>query len=394
MAMKRPNVGRLLVATPMLILIALMLTGVSYAPQASGDASGNVQFWGKNRVEKNPTPTFVTNLPADPSVIQAGNSASYVIAAGKLYAWGDGKDGQLGVGDKNSEPTTAVQPTFPAGATIATVGEGGAWAAAADTSGQGVWGWGANRSGVLCHPRGGPLTTPTAITNLLDSSGVKEISGGYEHSEFLFHDGSVESCGVNNNAELGDGSTKNSAIPVRVEFPKRTDIVSISSGNEFTIALDSNGHLWCWGYSPWGQCGVVTRRVEAPIKISLPATVIWYYAGGSGAKNGHVLALLSNGNLYAWGSNAYGQLGNGKRDKSNPKPLQIHVPGATIVSVAAGGTSSFAVDSSGNLWVWGSNTAGRLGDPSLPRVVLTPTQLTKVSGLHDVSATAGTAVVY
>ena len=263
-----------------------------------------------------------------------------------MYAWGDGKDGQLGVGNRTSEPTTAVQPTLPAGDTIATVGEGGAWAAAADTSGQGVWSWGANRSGVLCHPRGGPLTSPSAITGFLDSSGVKQISGGYEHSEFLFHDGTVESCGVNNNAELGDGSTKNSATPVRAKFrrePTSCRSVRATSSRLHSIRKAISG---AGATSAWGQCGVVSRRVEAPRRISLPATVTRYYAGGSGAKNGHVLAVLSNGDLYAWGSRCLGQLGNGKRDKSNPKPLQIHVPGGSIVSVAAGGTSSFAVDSS------------------------------------------------
>lgn len=369
--------------------MSLGYLAIASPAQASGST---VLFWGTDGAARFTSPTAVTGLPQGASAIQAGNSAEYAIVDGTLYAWGVNANGELGNGTLVNELSTAVEPEIPS-SSIITVGEGWSWAAAADSTGK-VWGWGFNQNGVLCNPAGTNVKVPRRITNLGDTSGVKQISGGYIHSEFLFNDGTVESCGNGTKGELGDGSEANSSSPVSVAFPAGTDIVSISSGNEFTLAVDSKGNLWCWGYSAWGQCGVTKNTVTSPVEIPLEAPVAHAYAGGNGIRDGHSIVLLQDGTAWTFGSDKWGQIGNGSPRHSHPTRYHVAIPGETIVAVAASGHDTYAADSHGDLWEWGDNSLGRLGDPSITQgKVSSPTESNAVSGVFSVSGTAGMTVV-
>jgi len=142
-----------------------------------------------------------------------------------------------------------------------------------------------------------------------------------------------------------------------------------------------------WGYNVAGQVGNgTTGNSDVPIRVQLPSGVRQVSQGGSGSTNGQTVALLANGSLWAWGNNTKGQLGNGTRTSSDV-PVSVRVPsGVTFEKVDSGGYSCFAIDGSGRLWAWGGNQNGQLGTGSGIPIETRPTDV----GIHltQVSSTA------
>jgi alpha-tubulin suppressor-like RCC1 family protein len=132
---------------------------------------------------------------------------------------------------------------------------------------------------------------------------------------------------------------------------------AVSAGGTFTLALEADGDVWAWGRNDTGQLGngTIEPRVPTPVLVALPTPVVAVSAGG-----GHALAIDREGAVWAWGSNSNGQLGDGTT-VSNPTPVKVVGP-TGIVAVAAGGAHSLALAVDGKLWAWGANSRGRLGD--------------------------------
>jgi alpha-tubulin suppressor-like RCC1 family protein len=132
--------------------------------------------------------------------------------------------------------------------------------------------------------------------------------------------------------------------------------VFASAGSGYSVALKSDGSLWTWGYSVNGQLGESGRaNTKIPVRVG---TDTWL-AVSAGIK--HVLAIKSDGTLWAWGDNDKGQLGNGYYGITY-NLLQKISSDTTWVSVSAGDSHSHAIKSDGTLWAWGRNYWGELGD--------------------------------
>ncbi|MFC0036747.1 RCC1 domain-containing protein [Actinomadura rayongensis] len=253
-------------------------------------------------------------------------------------------------------------PRPPAGVAAATTGT--------------VWASGLNTDGQLGSPADGsvPSLTPVAgVGGRGRLTGVRAVAGGGRHSLALLDGGTVVAWGSNDHGQLGDGTVRDRPLPAPVRAPDGgpgvlDDAVAISADGDFSMALRANGQVVTWGDGADGQRGIGRR--PAP---RTPTTVL----GTSGkhplddvaavsADGRTELALRTNGQVVAWGSNAYGTVGDGTRT-SRPLPVPVRGPhGAArltgVTRIAMGGKHGLALLREGRVVAWGRNDLGQLGD--------------------------------
>jgi alpha-tubulin suppressor-like RCC1 family protein len=186
--------------------------------------------------------------------------------------------------------------------------------------------------------------------------------------------GGVYGWGYNGLGDLGDGTTIDRSTPVAVSGLS-SGVSVIAAGNDHSLAV-RNGGLYAWGYNNSGQLGDGTKINRlTPVAVTGLSSGVTAVAGGGG----HSLAV-QNGGVYAWGYNGIGELGDGTTT-GHLTPERIDAAElVNIVSVAAGGDSSYALSSDGSLWVWGDNTYGELGLGTSTSDYLTPQHLLPPSG--------------
>ena len=216
-----------------------------------------------------------------------------------------------------------------------------------------------------------------------------QVSGGYYHSLALGSDGNAYAWGSNSNGRLGDGTTTDRHAPVRVktpdrkaypDLPKNFTYLQVSAGTDHSLAVGSDGNAYAWGYNNRGQLGDGTRterntpvRVKTPDRKAYPDLPKDFTYLQVSAGTYHSLALGSDGNAYAWGSNGNGQLGDGTASNNvRSTPVRVKTPDRstypdlpkdfTYLQVSAGEQHSLALGSDGNAYAWGNNGNGELGD--------------------------------
>jgi len=205
-------------------------------------------------------------------------------------------------------------------------------------------------------------------TRIGDATDWKAVSAGSYHSLAIKKDGSLWAWGYNREGQLGDGTAGNyhhKSTPVRVGAAN--DWKAISAGGEHSLAIKTDGSLWAWGWNSYGQLGDGTGGDEAgehnknvPTRIGDATDWKTVSAGGE-----HSLAIKTDGSLWAWGKNWYGSLGDGI-DEDNNVPVRIG-DAVDWKVVSAGGTwvaggHFLGIKSDGSLWAWGANEEGQLGD--------------------------------
>ena len=185
-------------------------------------------------------------------------------------------------------------------------------------------------------------TVSTQIT-VFDS--MKVVSAGCNWTLGLDKSGNLWTLGNNSHGELGDGTKNIRKAPVLIK--KNTKFVQISAGDYIGLAIDELGNLWAWGLNIG----------TSPVQIGNGTKFTQISAG-----NDHCLAIDELGNLWAFGKNEYGQLGNGKQDKYWNWGITQIKEGTKFTKISAGSGCSHAIDELGNLWAWGANGSGILGD--------------------------------
>jgi alpha-tubulin suppressor-like RCC1 family protein len=182
-----------------------------------------------------------------------------------------------------------------------------------------------------------------------------QVEGGREHGLARTADGSVYAWGWNRYGQAGTGS---SAYEVRSPAPILTGAVDIGAGHYSSFAVKADGTLWAWGRNGQGQLGdgtTTTRR--KPVRVTgLSSETVVQVAGG----RDHAMSRTADGTVYTWGSNAYGQLGNGT-DTSRTTPSAVPAI-AHVVDIMAGRDHSLAVTANGAVWAWGRNGSGQVGN--------------------------------
>jgi alpha-tubulin suppressor-like RCC1 family protein len=193
----------------------------------------------------------------------------------------------------------------------------------------------------------------------------KVVSTGISHTVAIRGDGTLWSWGgtyikehwIQTQSVLGDGNTNGySTTPVQ-ESTHSTEWVDVQAGANFTVALKSNGEIWTWGDNSYGQLGNGTY-VDSLVPIKVP--ILYRDWKKISAFGPHVLALRSNGELWAWGKNDLGELGIGNNTNQS-SPLRVG-SSSDWIDVMSGGHHSLALKANGEIWAWGFNYYGQIGD--------------------------------
>lgn len=225
-----------------------------------------------------------------------------------------------------------------------------------DASGR-IYGWGENPSGAL----GNNQTATITSYPVLCASGLtfKKVSAGEVFSLGLRADGSVYAWGNGANGRLGDGTTTAKSSPSLVVGGQ--SFISISAGGAFALALKSNGQVYAWGNNTSGQLGDGTLVPKSsPVLVTGGLSFAEISAGQA---NG--MGRLANGDVYVWGDNTYGQLGNNSLTPAvASSPVKV-VGGLSFAAISGHGGACFALLASGVAYGWGFNGAGLLGDNSI-----------------------------
>jgi len=210
-------------------------------------------------------------------------------------------------------------------------------------------------------------------------SSAQTGSGGESH---------VYAWGDNRAGQLGDGTTAKRTAPVAVALPTGVRIVSIAAARSVhSLAVDSDGRVYSWGANDDGQLGDgSTVQRSRPQAVALPAGVRALSASAGAYQS---LIVGSDSHVYAWGSRAYGEIGDGSPAGFQERPLGVTLaPGVRAVSVAAGLGKSLAVGSDSWLYAWGDDCYGQLGDGSTTQRD-TPEALSLPTGARISSVSAG-----
>jgi alpha-tubulin suppressor-like RCC1 family protein len=308
-----------------------------------------------------------------------------VTTPGHLYGFGENGGGQLGttanIGTMTANPTPALA-TLPEGSGHATeVAEGSSWTLVVTSSGQ-LYSFGSNFFGQLGRAAGEgsftamPDPTPELVTLPGAGGPVVEAAGGEGFSVALTSTGQLYGFGGDATGELAQTPPSNvlepNPTPTLITVPGVT-FTHVATGGEHVLAVSSTGVLYTFGEDRYGELGYETaKNVETnqflpnptPTPVTLPGasgTVTQVAAGLEFS-----LALTSSGQLYAFGENPYGQLGNKTQVetfKANPTPALVSLPGATgaITHIAAGQFYSLVSTATGQLYAFGVNQCGQLG---------------------------------
>ncbi|MCP5524754.1 MAG: tandem-95 repeat protein [Verrucomicrobiales bacterium] len=241
-------------------------------------------------------------------------------------------------------------------------------------TGDHVWAWGSDLYGQLGNGGTGvfPLPDATQAPAAWAGHAVTGIAAGFYHTVALLDDGTVWAWGRNGNGQLGDGTTGQSVVPVPVQTPAAWaghKVTGIAAGGLYTVALLDDGTVWAWGDNGNGQLGngshVVGGGSEVPVPVLAPPAWAGHTVTAISAGYGHTVALLDDGTVWAWGSNDYGELGDGNAAQplvSTPVQVSETWAGHKATGIAAGVNHTVALLDDGTVWAWGYNYYGELGN--------------------------------
>lgn len=346
--------------------------------------TGGVKCWGRNKyghlgdgsTTARTSAVHASGLSAGVNVITLGSKHTCVVtAANEVGCWGDNSDGQLG--DNSTTDRYSAVNSIGLSAGVQSITSRGKHSCAL-TATSGVACWGDNLFGQL-----GDGTTSdryTAVTSVGLSTGIQSIELGYYHSCALTTVGSVKCWGRNNYGQLGDSTTTQRTAAIEPNGLSAA-VHEVKLGYYHTCALTTLGSVKCWGRNDYGQLGdgSTTDRTTAVDAIGLTAGVQAISLGSY-----HSCALTTAGGTKCWGSNSYGQLGDGSiTDRLEAVDLIALTTG--IQAIALGYRYTCALTTTGGVRCLGYNNYGQLGDGTTIDRVSAVTPLGLAAGVHAIA---------
>ena len=297
--------------------------------------------------------TWKINQWYDQSV--AGN-ISYT-GQGQLWTWGRNGDGMLG--QNQPENTNKSSPTQIPGSIWKYVSQTYGAVSAIKTDGT-AWMWGSANSHTLCQNN--PDNTHRSSPVQVGSSTIWNKTGASEGQTVFFTktDGTLWSCGQNTNGGLGINDRTNRSSPVQI--PGTTWDQPMSTAMSTAYCTKTDGTLWTWGGNQYGNMGQNNAlQKSSPVQIDGSN---WSKLASSSRQT---MAIKTDGTLWGWGNNNSGCLGMANHpegdfrthQRSISSPSQI--PGTTWLDIGCAHYNSAATKTDGTLWAWGKNQYGELG---------------------------------
>ncbi len=278
---------------------------------------------------------------------------------GTLWAWGSNNKGQLGQNNK----TKYSSPIQIPGTTYSSVSGGYYNNSAVKTDGT-LWSWGYNYLGLLGQNEGTPAQYSSPVQVGSDTT-WSSAAGGNFITLGRKTDGTLWAWGYNGNGQLGLNAPQNSNQSSPTQIPGTNWSEQYCSNQNACSAIKTDGTLWMWGRNHYGQLGInqpVNAHRSSPTQI--PGSNWAILARGTADQTTNPIAIKTDGTLWSWGFNEEGQLGqNDTNERSSPVQVGTDTTWSTTIRPAGTGTSrlAFAIKSDNTLWVWGSNNGGGFG---------------------------------
>ena len=328
--------------------------------------------------------------------ISAGENHTCAIASdNRAYCWGSNKNGQLGNGSTadSNVPVAVNMSGALAGKTIKqmSVEFSTSCVVASDNR---AYCWGSNKNGQLGNGSTADSRVPVAVntSGVLVGKTIKEVTTGGFHTCALDTSSKMYCWGLNSSGRLGGGLTSIlSNVPVAVNMSgalagKTIKQMSVEFSTSCVVASDNRAY--CWGSNKNGQLGNgSTADSRVPVAVNMSGTLAGKTIKQILAGGDHGCVVASDDKMYCWGLNNNGELGNNSSVNSSV-PVAVNADGVlagkTIRQMSAGFSSTCAVDSEYNMYCWGYNDNGQLGNNStnnsrVPARVYVPKENTTIA---------------
>jgi alpha-tubulin suppressor-like RCC1 family protein len=267
---------------------------------------------------------------------------------GTLWAWGVNTYGQLG-------DSTTISKNIPT-----QIGSANNWKSATThfistlaikTNGT-LWGWGGNADGQLGD---GTIIGKTVPTQIGTANNWSSVSVGFSHTLAIKTNGTLWAWGSNSFGRLGNGTFIDELLPIQIGTD--TNWIKIIASSIGSLGIKSDGTLWGWGILN----GANSLAVLVPTQIGTATN--WKDISSTYR---HALGIKTDGTIWAWGNNDNGELGNGNNLNSSTGYAATQIGTATNWKfIAAGGNFSMGIKTNGTLWAWGENTYGQYGNNTI-----------------------------
>ena len=373
--------------------------------------NGELKNWGHNRenqfgIGNNQgsftTPTWTPMKDSVISVVHNYNTSYWINSDKDLYASGSNDQGQCGIGSNSSfeiyprkvNLISNVKKVVVSGGTTYSTNQPSSCALLEDGT---VWCWGEGQFGQLGNGGSGDQNNPTRAGLAIGLNDATDINmgGGYYASTCIVRNyTSLWAWGYNGYGQLGTNNTTSQPAPVPV-YTSPDTIVKVISIYDWSfqtrVMLKSDGTVWTWGYNGYGQCGQGnTSNILLPTQVQGITNAI--DISGGGGRFGSVFVLLADSTVRCWGSNYRGQLGIGNTVQQN-LPVNPGLTGVKKIVVSGRGYANSGTTGNhtvhilkhdGTVYSMGYGADGAIGDGLTTLAETTPTQVLGICNAIDI----------
>ena len=304
--------------------------------------------------------TTASSASSTPSISVGDKFMVVQTATGEIWGWGDNSNGVLGgaqTAERGTNITNPVQIGLPGTVKSVAISAGTDHVLAVGSDGN-VYAWGNNTYGQLGIDNGGLTVSAPTLVETLKNKNVISVSAGRYFSLALTEGGQVYSFGANNRLQLGyelANSATYSATPTLIADLSTVFITQISAGYESAIAIDINSKAYLWGSTE--NCVLGTEDGDPPAKAPavLPNTKTQTPIDSVVLGENHSAFLLNDGTVGFMGFNKYGQYGNEKLAEVGSIRFNVTDTSAlNIISIAVSQQQTVLLSADGKVYTAGA----------------------------------------